>query len=90
MESEMLRCITSGLKKFHLTKAETEWVRFAESNLTRNNPLKGMMGLTLERIYRQKTAFIRDSILSLLERDTSVPQPGQIPNHGNETVGSRI
>ncbi len=75
MESEMLRCITSGLRRFDLTEAEAEWLHFAESNLDRNNPLSRMMGLTLERIYGQKTAVIRDSILCLLEPAAPLSSP---------------
>lgn len=90
MESEMLRCIASGLRKFHLTEAETEWVRFAQSNLDRNNPLRGMMGLTLERIYREKTALIRDSVLSLLEPATPLSGSLHVPNHQNEAVEVKI
>ncbi len=90
MKSEMVRWIASGLRKFDLTEAETEWVHFAESNLDLDNPLSGMMELTLERIYREKTALIHDSVMSLLKQDTPVAQPGQVPNHGNEIAGSRL
>ncbi len=90
MKSETLKCITSGLRKFHLTEAETEWVRFAESNLGPNNLLREMMGLTLERIYTEKTALIRDSVLSLLELST--PQYGSlhVPNHQNEAAEVKV
>ncbi len=86
MESEMLRCIVSGLGKFDLTEAETELVRFAESNSGRNNPLSGMMGLILKRIYGQKTALIRDSILSLLEPATPLSASLRVPNYQNAAV----
>ncbi len=90
MESEMLRCITSGLRKFHLTEAETEWVRFAESNLDPDNPLREMMGLTLERIYTEKTALIRDSVLSLLEPGTPLYGSLHVPNHQNGAVEVKL
>jgi len=90
MKSETLRFIISGLRKFRLTEAEKEFVRFSEFHLSQNDPLKNMTGLILNRIYRQKTAFIRDSILSLLKQDRPAAQPGQVPNHGNEIVGSRL
>ena len=90
MKSETLGCILSGLSKFRLTEAETEFIRFAESSLDLRNPLGDMMGLILQRIYRQKTAFIQDSVMSLLKQNTPVTQPGQVPNPGNDIVGSRL
>ena len=90
MKSQVLRCIMSGLLKFQLTEAETEFLHFAESNLNRSNPLGEMMGLILQRIYRQKTALIRNSVISRLEQDTAVSPSVHVPNHQNETVGAKL
>ena len=90
MKPETLRYILSGLRKFQLTEAEKEFIHFAESNLNRSNPLSEMMGLILERIYRQRTAFIRDSVISRLKQDTAVSPSVHVPNHQNETVGAKL
>jgi hypothetical protein len=80
----------SGLKKFQLTEAETEFVHFAAFNLRRNNPLSEMMTLVLERIYSQKTAFIRDSITSLLKQDIPVTPSAQGSNQRSVTAGAKL
>ncbi len=84
MNPATLRCIVAGLEKFQLTEAETELVHFARLNLSPNNPLRKMMELSLEKIYRQKTAFMRGSILSLLKQDTEA-QLVQVSNHPKES-----
>ncbi len=68
MSSVPVKCLTSRLRNFQLTEAEIELIRFAESSLNQNDPVSEMIGLILERIYRQKTGFLWDSITSLSER----------------------
>jgi hypothetical protein len=36
MKKERIRCIISGLKRFELTEAETQWICLAEQNLNKN------------------------------------------------------
>lgn len=67
MEKGRIRCVISGLKRFELTESETRFVFFAERNLNQEVLLDEKIGTILERIYSQKTAFIKDSVFSLLQ-----------------------
>ena len=69
MTKGRMRCILSGLKRFELTLAETEFVAFAEVNLNQDGPLVKVIELVLEGIYSRKTKFIRRSILSMLRKE---------------------
>ena len=89
MRTEALSCIMSGLRKFQLTEAETEFIRFAELNLKQDNPLSEMTMLILKGIYGQKTAFIRESIISLLKRNTPVTPSARVLNQRSETAGAK-
>ncbi len=89
MKPDTLRRIISGFRKFRLTKAEMEFVGFAEFCLNQNNPLSEMMGLMLVRMYTQKTEFIRCSILSLLKENAPVIPQTQIPDRRNEAMRDR-
>jgi hypothetical protein len=68
MEKERIRCIIAGLKRFHLTESEIILICLAEQNLNQDVPLDGKTEFILEWIYRQKTAFIRDSVFSFLNQ----------------------
>ena len=69
MKKERIRCIISGLKRFELTEAETQWVCLAEQNLNKNWLLVEKIESILEWIYSQKTEFIRNSVFSLLNQE---------------------
>ncbi len=75
MQKDRMRCILSGMKRYELTLAETEFIAFAEQNLNKNGPLMKFIELILERIYGQKTEFIRNSILSALKKEENPLQP---------------
>jgi hypothetical protein len=68
MEKERIRCVIAGLKRFHLRESEMRLVFLAEQNLNQNVPLDIKTELILEWVYRQRTAFIRDSVFSFLNQ----------------------
>ena len=68
MEKERIRCVISGLKRFELTESETRFVFFAERNLNREVLLDEKIEAILEWIYSEKTAFIKASVFSLLQK----------------------
>ena len=80
MNAERMRCIISGLKRFKLTEAETEFICFAEQDLNQIEPLSETPELILERIYRQKTKFIRHSIISMLKQNRPVTPVSHVVN----------
>ncbi len=83
MHENRMRCIISGIKKFELTAAEKELIAFAERNLNRNGLLMKKIEPILERVYEQKTNFIRSSILSMLEQEGNRFHPVRMGNNTN-------
>ena len=73
MNTERTRSILSGIKKFRLTEAETELIRFAEQSLNQREPVGRTAELILEWTYKQKTRFIRRSILSMMQCRPVIP-----------------
>ncbi len=72
MNAKRTRRVISEIKRFKLTEAETEFICFAEQDPDQIEPIRKMAELFLERIYRQKTEFIRHSIMSMLKEDRPV------------------
>jgi len=68
MKNERIRCLISGLKRFELTKAESQFICLAEQSLNKNGPLAERTEPILEWIYSQKTQFTRDSVFSMLNQ----------------------
>jgi hypothetical protein len=73
MNKARIRCILSGLKRFGLTEVEIELIGLAEQNLYQNGPLVEEIGPILEWIYSRKTAFIRDSVFSMINQKEETP-----------------
>ena len=69
MKKERIRCIPSGLKRFELTGAETQLICLAEQNLNWPGLVIKKIEPILERIYSQKTQFIKNSIFYLLNQE---------------------
>ena len=69
MQTDRMGCIISGIKRFELTAAETEFIAFAERNLNQHGPFMKKIELILEGIHWQKTKCIRSSIVSLLKKE---------------------
>jgi hypothetical protein len=68
IEKERIRCVISGLKRFELTEAESQFISLAEQNLNHNVLLDERIESILELIYSRKTEFIRNSVISLLSQ----------------------
>jgi hypothetical protein len=68
MKNERIRGLLSGLKRFELTEAESQFVYLAEQNLNKSGPLTDRIEPILEWIYSRKTEFIRDSVFSMLNQ----------------------
>jgi uncharacterized membrane-anchored protein len=69
MKKERIRCLISGLKRFELTKAESQFICLAEQNLNKNGPLAERIEPILEWIYSQKTESIRDSVFFMINQE---------------------
>ena len=69
MQQDQIRGIISGIKRFELTPAETEFIAFAERNINQHGPIMRKIEPVLEGIYWQKTEFIRNSIRSMLKKE---------------------
>ena len=68
MKNDRIRCLISGLRRFELTEAESQFVYLAEQKLNKNGSLAESIEPILEWIYSQKTEFIRDSVFSMLNQ----------------------
>ena len=71
MQKERMKCILSGMKRYELTPAETEFLAFAEGSLDEDGPPVKIVEMVLERIYSRKTEFIRNSIVSMLRKEAA-------------------
>ena len=63
MEKERLRCIVSGLDRYELTGLETRFIRSAEQYFEEKGKLTEQQESILEGVYRDKTGWIRASVL---------------------------
>ena len=66
MDKERLECIMSGLNRYELTGLEKRFVQSVEQYFKKKSRLTDQQESVLERVYREKTRFIRDAVLSRL------------------------
>jgi K+/H+ antiporter YhaU regulatory subunit KhtT len=66
MDKERLECIMSGLNRYELTGLEKRFVQSVEQYFQEKNMLTNQQESILEGVYREKTGFIRNAVLSTL------------------------
>jgi len=66
MDKERLECIMSGLNRYELTGLEKRFVQSVEQYFKKKSRLTDQQESVLERVYREKTRFIRNAIFSAL------------------------
>lgn len=65
MKTERLRCIISGLDRYELTKLEQRFVESVEQYFKQTGKLTEQQESILEGLYREKTRWIENAILSI-------------------------
>jgi len=68
MDTERLRCIVSGLNRYELTELEQRFVQSVEQYFKR----EGKLTKQQEGLYREKTRWIRNAILSTKTNQNSL------------------
>jgi hypothetical protein len=66
MDKERLECIMSGLNRYELTGLEKRFVQSVEQYFQEKSMLTNQQESILEGVYREKTGFIRNAVLSTL------------------------
>ena len=66
MDKERLTCIMSGLNRYKLTGLEKRFVQSVEQYFQEKSMLTNQQESILEGVYREKTGFIRNAVLSTL------------------------
>jgi hypothetical protein len=66
MDKERLQCIMSGLNRYELTRLEKRFVQSVEHYFQEKSMLTNQQESILEGVYREKTGFIRNAVLSTL------------------------
>ena len=74
MKEGRIKCIMSGLKRYEMTGTERRFIRAVERTLNEGGTLTEDHELILEGLYEDKTKFIRDSIISMLNRSNNEPR----------------
>ncbi len=87
MQAESIRSIISGIRRFDLTAFETDFISFAEQNLSQGGPIHEAIELILEEIYWQKTRFIRNSIASMLREERNPFHPANSESKFRLSIG---
>ncbi len=87
MHGDWIRCIVSGIKRFELTPTETELIAFAERNINQRGPMMEKIEPVLEKIYWQKTKFIRNSIRSMLKKEQNRFHPARAQGKAHISCG---
>ena len=66
MDKDRLECIMSGLNRYELTGLEKRFVQSVEQYFQEKSMLTNQQESILEGVYREKTGFIRNAVLSTL------------------------
>jgi hypothetical protein len=66
MDKERLECIMSGLNRYELTGLEKRFVQSVEQYYKEKSMLTDQQESILEGVYRERTGFIRNAVLSTL------------------------
>ena len=66
MDKERLECIMLGLNRYELTGLEKRFVQSVEQYFQEKSMLTNQQESILEGVYREKTGFIRNAVLSTL------------------------
>jgi hypothetical protein len=66
MDKERLECIMSGLNRYELTGLEKRFVQSVGQYFKEKSMLTDQQESILERVYREKTRFIRNAVFSTL------------------------
>ncbi len=64
MNAEKLRCIVSGLNRYELTELEQRFVQSVEQYFNHEGKLTDQQESILEGLYREKSRWMRNAILS--------------------------
>ena len=65
MDKARLKCIISGLSRYELTSLEKRFVEAAKLSLEKEGRLTEQRESVLERLYMEKTKWIRKGIIRL-------------------------
>jgi len=68
MNEGRLKCILSGLRRYELSERERRFIWKVERTLNGGGMLAENEEFILEELYEDKTKFIRDVIISMLQR----------------------
>ena len=71
MNEGRLKCILSGLRRYELTETERRFIRTVERTLNGGGMLTQNEEFILEELYEDKTTFIRDAIISMLQQSNN-------------------